>query len=401
MSEGTEINTGTTNPKKNCLILFKNDQWNCHFIIEKINTVFTVHSIFTKPVFYKKGSTGILELIKKTIEENCIEVIFLDLDWAPFVDAAILNNIPGNVIKVLITLDDIVMHDINVVHASLCDLILSADPVSVLKYREKGICAEYMPLESSTRMYYPLNICKDIDVLFYGDIEKIGRRQYIDHLIKSGINIRVIAGPGDFVSHEELINLINRAKIVLNLSRTRDFQSYREMFGKSSRDLDLVYLQLKGRIFEAALCRTVCISEYCPALDLLFLPEEVPTFTTKEECVRLITLFLGNERLRDNTALAIYQKVINTYENSVFMPGISRMIDELTIKPKPIVTNHYYKSFVTLFKLKHAVVNPGLVPGEMIYLYKNKLLSIGAIFNNASLIMRVAIRQFLKHNGKN
>ncbi len=384
---------GNDHPKKNCLIIFRDEHRYSHLLIEKMNVIYNSDYIFSENLFYKHGSKGIINLVNKRIKENSIEVVFFDIDGFPVIDSAIINQITNKVIKVLLTFDDLVMHNLNVASAAVCDLVLTADPVSVLKFKEKGLDAEYMPLESAKTIYHPLDASKDIDVLFYGDLEKEGRRQYIDHIRRSGIDIRVIDNSDEYVTPEELVKLINRAKIVLNFSRTDQFSKYREIFGKSSRDLDLTRFQLKGRIFEAALCKTLCISENCPAIGLLFLPEEVPVFENETACVRLLNRYLADDELRDSSAAMLYHKVLSTYEDTMRMPEILKLIENLTIKPKRVLNNNYYRSYVTMYKLKHAMVHPGMLMREIFYLYKNDLLSFFPFVNNAPMIVRGAMKQ--------
>ena len=59
---------------------------------------------------------------------------------------------------------------------------------------------------------------KEIDVLFYGDINKFGRKPFIDKLQNRGVNVYVVGPPDNIVSDNEIVELINKSKIVLNLS---------------------------------------------------------------------------------------------------------------------------------------------------------------------------------------
>ena len=48
----------------------------------------------------------------------------------------------------MLTFDDYERHELNTITADGCDLVLSACPISRLKYEEVGYRAFFMPLES-------------------------------------------------------------------------------------------------------------------------------------------------------------------------------------------------------------------------------------------------------------
>ena len=66
----------------------------------------------------------------------------------------------------------------------------------------------------------------------------------------------------------------------------------------------------KGRPIEAALCGTLCISEYSPASEIIFDKNEIPTFYTKEECVEILKKLLADqELLSKNTTKFLFKNI--------------------------------------------------------------------------------------------
>ena len=53
----------------------------------------------------------------------------------------------------------------------------------------------------------------------------------------------------------------------------------------------------KGKIIVAGLKGAACVAEYSPGTELLFSKDEVPTFFTKEECVKILKKLLNNKEL--------------------------------------------------------------------------------------------------------
>ena len=60
------------------------------------------------------------------------------------------------------------MHEVNTHTALSCDSIVTCCPISVLKYEEKQLNAQFIFHESDSKVFKNLNIKKEIDVLFFG-----------------------------------------------------------------------------------------------------------------------------------------------------------------------------------------------------------------------------------------
>ncbi|MCB1918818.1 MAG: glycosyltransferase family 1 protein [Candidatus Competibacteraceae bacterium] len=160
------------------------------------------------------------------------------------------------------------------------ELILTACPLSAFKYHEHNMPAVFFPLEGHEKWYFYKHNCRDIDVLFYGDVSKGKRRNYLYKIEKSGLSVTYVGDQKRSLSIAELCEYLRRSKIVLNFS---------ESFSASGG----IYYQFKGRILEAAFCGALCISEKNPPASLIF-GNDLPQFNTADECVHLINFFLSN-----------------------------------------------------------------------------------------------------------
>ena len=306
--------------KGNAVILFKfQSRWN-DLIINKLSYEFNISILFLSDLIMIDGYKKALIFINKYIEKNNINVVFIDVEFFPEIDVDFIRCISNKIVKVSMYFDDLLMHDFNAITASYSDLVLTADPISVLKYKEKGIDAEFFPLEANKNIFYDRKIIKDIDVLFDGTIKKVGRRQYIEYLRSNGVNVKVLEEGNKFIPYDDFGQLISRSKIALDFSKTHEISC--STIDNNSRpypEYFKYYFQLKGRPIQVGLCKTVCISEYTPALNLLFSKDEVPTFKTHKECLNLINQLLNDENKLKYYAENLNSKVLAEYEDEVYM----------------------------------------------------------------------------------
>ncbi len=304
------------------MLLMKSDRrWSEH-LIRKLEILFEVIIIEALPVIKEVGFRGLSAKINTIILQDKIKVVFLSVDFFYGADLRFVLGISSGVRKVLLTFDDITLHEFNSITATGCDLVLTADPISMLKYREQGILAEYVPLESSSLVYRRLVRAKSIDVLFFGNIDVADRAEQIEYLVQRGVNIEVVGENVRFIESEVLVQKICESKIVINFSKTGliDNNSFRS-------SVNSYYWQLKGRIIESGLCGTLCVSEYSPGIRLLFSDDEVPIFVNKEECYELLNYYLSEEVERQRVADNLHRKTIKEYEDIPLMKRV-----EVTLK---------------------------------------------------------------------
>ena len=93
---------------------------------------------------------------------------------------------------------------------------------------------------------------------------------------------------------------------------------------------------LKDRIFISGLSGTLCLSEFSPAQTLLFHPEELPTFNSKEGLLKIIINLLSKRNILKKKTEKFCKKV-EQFENKIHFKKISLEIIGLTTNQKPKV----------------------------------------------------------------
>ena len=322
--------------KKKILILFKYPwHWN-KFLITKFSKFYEVEYLYVNNI-KNKNFSEVIDEINNLIKEKSIEIIFFDVDYFKFVNFYFINKLK-NVKKILVTLDDYELHEMNAITANACDLVLTLDPLSVLKYKEKGYQAFYMPLEADGDIFKDHKEKKEIDVLHFGGINP-DRKEFLNFIINQGISVKIIGKESkNFLTDEELAKLISKSKIVLNFSkstwgsvRTYPYEKIYEF-----------YYHLKGRIIIAGLCGTVCISEFFPQHDMMFNEDELPIFYTKEECVEILKKLLNNSKILESYTIKLNSKVRNLYEDKKNFQPIYEYIENLQVKKVQLIQMPYW-----------------------------------------------------------
>ena len=308
--------------KKKILIIYKySHHWNEN-VIDKFSNYYDTEYLYIDN-YKSKNFTEIVADINNLIKSKSIEIAVFDVDYFRFLNFFFIEQINCKK-KIIMIGDDHGLNEFHSITASACDLVLNSDPLAVLKYKEKGYEAHFFHFEFS-KLSKNNDSEKEIDVLFYGHITS-DRKNILDYIIKEGISLKNV-GHEDNVSmvpREELLNLISKSKIVLNLSKTRTtfVQNY------ASENIYKFFYELKGKIIVAGLKGTACVSEYSPGQELLFSEDEVPTFFTKEECVKILKKLLSNNELLEKYRNKFTSKVSNLYEDKKNFEPIYKAIEK-------------------------------------------------------------------------
>jgi len=308
--------------KKKVLIIFKYPHaWNEH-VINRFLIYYDTEFLYISN-FKNKNFTEIVEHINNLIKLKNIEIVVFDVDYFKFINFFFIKKINSKK-KIFITGDDFEFHEFHSVTASACDLVLSQCPLSVLKYKEKG-CEAYLSNMEFSNISNNNNYKKEIDVLFYGHITP-ERRNILDYIVKEGINLKNIGHEGNVTGlpKDELLKLISKSKIVLELSKSRT--SFVKNY--ASESIYKFYYLFKGKIIVAGLKGAACVSEYSPGTELLFSKDEVATFFTKEECVKILKKLLNNKELLEKYTNKFTSKVYNLYEDKKNFEPIYKAIEK-------------------------------------------------------------------------
>ena len=296
--------------KKKVLIVFKylRANWN-PYVIKKFSNYYETEHLYISE-YKNKNFTEIVTDINKLIEQKNIQIVVFDVDYFKFINFFFIKKINSE-IKILITGDDSELHEINSITASACDLVLSNCPLSVLKYKEKGYQAYQIHFDNGEIGKNKL-IKKEFDVLFFGNITP-DRKEFLSYIENEGINLKNIGfESGGGLPIEELLKFISKSKIVLNLSKSRTIKSVKSY---TSENIYKFLYTFKGRIIIAGLNGAACVSEYSPGQELVFTDDEVPTFFTKEECVKILKKLLNDNELLAKSTTSFNSKVENLFED--------------------------------------------------------------------------------------
>ena len=322
--------------KKKILILFKYPwHWN-KFLINKFSKFYEVEYLYVNNI-KNKNFSEVIDEINNLIKEKGIEIIFFDVDYFKFVNFYFINKLK-NVKKILVTLDDYELHDINAITANACDLVLTLCPLSVLKYKEKGYQAFYMSLEADGDIFKNHKEKKEIDVLYFGGLNP-DRKEFLDFITNQGISVKIVGKESNnFATDEELSKLISKSKIVLNFSKST-WGAVRRYPGEN---IYKFYYHLKGRIVITGLCGTACISEFFPLHDMMFNEDELPIFYKKEECVEILKKLLNNSKILESYTIKLNSKVRNLYEDKKNFQPIYEYIENLQVKKVQLIQMPYW-----------------------------------------------------------
>ena len=302
--------------KKKVLIVFKylRANWN-PYVIKKFSNYYETEYLYISE-YKNKNFTEIVEDINRLIEQKNIQIVVFDVDYFKFINFFFIKKIISE-IKILITGDDSELHEINSITASSCDLILSHCPLSVLKYKEKGYQAYQIHFDNGEIIKNKL-IKKEFDVLFFGNVTQ-DRKEFLNYIENKGISLKNIGyESGGGLPIDELLKFISKSKIVLNLSKSRTVKSVKSY---TSENIYKFLYTFKGRIIIAGLNGAACVSEYSPGQELIFTNDEVPTFFTKEECVKILKKLLSDNELLAKCTNSFNSKTEKLFEDKInFLP---------------------------------------------------------------------------------
>ena len=284
--------------KESILLIFKDKKKitkNQDFWKDKFLKRYYVHDLYLYD-FIDLTNKKIIELINKKIIELKIKIVLIEGDHLALIDYHFVSSINDKVKKGLFLGDDSEWHQVNLITASACDFVLT-DPVSVLKFNELGISSIFSPIEANDEVFKNYNYKKEIDVLFFGR-DKTDRKDYLRILDENNIKYLSV-NPYLEISNtiEKLAKLINKSKIVINLTKSLNGKRFYNPLSKYKYGY-----YMKGRVIMTGLCNSLCISENAPANNILYPNKEIPIFKSKEEFLDIVKFFLNNaDKLKSAT----------------------------------------------------------------------------------------------------
>tara|TARA_B110000285_G_C15049609_1_gene576258 strand:- start:115 stop:1287 length:1173 start_codon:yes stop_codon:yes gene_type:complete len=326
------------------LLVFKDKKKvtkNHEFWNDKLSLKYSVENFFIED-YLNHTNLQIVQILNEIILKNNFKYTAIEGDHNSIIDKLFIDKITDKTIKGIFLGDDNEWHDVNKINSFSCDFVLTACPISALRFKEYGVKTLFVPIEANGNIWKDYNLKKDIDILFFGRTKKI-RQQYFDLLLKNNINV-LIVDPYNEISDTniKLAQLINRSKIVLNFSasgRITRFWNRNKVFDYCSN--------FKGRIYMTSFCNSLCITEQDPAASLIFSDEELPQFENIEECTQLVTKFLNDNNLLQSTTKKFFIKGQN-YLDSNYVNKIENFLSSIKFRNKKNIILQYWYLFIHL-----------------------------------------------------
>ena len=317
------------------MVIFKYPRaWNIDVVNRFSNYYDTEHLYISD--YYNKNFAKIVDDINNLIKSKNIEIVVFDVDYFKFINFFFIEKINGKK-KIIITGDDFDQHEMHSITACICDLVLSHCPLSVLKFKEKGHEAYMINFEISNIKNNKNQ--KEIDVLFFGHLTP-DRKEFLDYIVNEGISLKNVGHREHIVGlpQDELIKLISKSKIVLNLSKTKTTS----VINYASESIYRFYFQFKGRISLTGIIGTMCVSEYSPGQEIIFKKDELPTFFTKEECVQILKKLLKDDVLLKKYTNKFTSKVYELWEDKKNFEPIYNAIEKLNHQKVKLIKFPYW-----------------------------------------------------------
>ena len=307
--------------KKKVLLIFKYLRaWNIDVVNRFSNYYDTDHMYISD--YNNKNFAEIVDDINNLIRSKNIEIVVFDVDYFKFINFFFIEKINGKK-KIIVTGDDFDQHEMHSITACICDLVLSHCPLSVLKFKEKGHEAYMINFEISNIKNNKNQ--KEIDVLFFGNVTK-DRKEFLDYLVREDIPLKDVGHQEHVVGlpKDELVKLISKSKIILNFSKSKTDS----VLNYSSESIYRFHYQFKGRVTLSGLIGTLCVSEYSPGQEIIFKEDELPTFFTKEECVKILKKLLTNNELLEKYTNKFTAKVHELWDDKKNFEPIYKAIEK-------------------------------------------------------------------------
>ncbi len=286
-------------------------------------------------VYLARGFKYTHQYISDYIKAKDIEVVILAQSTL-FLDINFLHELQKKVFMVMLIGDaEHYLMAIEQYLAQAMDLVLVTDFASSGVLNWMGIdSSPYWGFFNSEKFRKIPETQKQIDISFVGYVkDKVMRTEYLRYLDNNNLKVNVFGdnSSGGKLLFNDKINIYNTSKINLNFSGVSTFAKY-----AMGSNINRRRKQIKGRIFETALCGGFVLTEYSNGLENLFeLGEEIETFRDKEELLKKSHYYLTHNEERERIALNGYRRAIKDYDALTSVPRLIEQIDVRRQGKKP------------------------------------------------------------------
>ena len=285
-------------PDKHLYLMHSNEPWVTTFSLSA-----SKHLVLNTGKYSRKfGISALHKHIEEIVKENKISLLFLELS-TNIIDPFVLEELKSKykLTLVLFQLDDeFKFETISATYATIADLVLTLDYVSIDRYRQSGINAHlfmhsiYMPDQKILDEKEGGNY----EVCFLGRLaDKPSRKEMIDFLVEKGVEIKVIDTSGEnFLERDHMYSIFKNSKINLSFSGITDYIN-------SENPLQAKKRGVKARHLEIAAAGGFCLAEYSiVAAEHLREDKEISFFYSKEELLNKINFYLDRDNERKEIA---------------------------------------------------------------------------------------------------
>jgi len=190
----------------------------------------------------------------------------------------------------------------------LVDAYVVADCAMTPLPAEKWIPNVYLPIPESE--WASETGEKVDDVVFYGSVKLYKERQEVLDYLR-GQGVPVLSGGGMEQGYPlDFLAAMRRARITLN-------------FSNCNTGAGANMHHVKGRIWEAAVSRTLVVETANPVTPKLFTPDEMIWFESQEELPALLRKLLVDDKLRFQMTSRMFEKAAQLVKPEVFWTKIS------------------------------------------------------------------------------
>jgi spore maturation protein CgeB len=290
------------------------------------------HKIFHinyKEIYELNGPSEAARVIENELNRNNVDVVIFTLDNNFEFPVEFFSELRRQYFAVMYVGDDEHYFDKSSrYYSQVFDMVITAGQPSVERFKYYGVDAiPALPPFDVRDMGNP-TYEKIYDVCFVGALDnKIGRKEYVDHLVRNNIDVKVFGygTPGGVVSRDEMIRIYGSSRIGLNFAG---------VFLSNCLDTDLTINRrlkqcTKGRSHEIALTGTFVLAEYAHGVEENFdIGAEVDVFHDKDELLSKIKYYLKNDTQREEMASRAFNKVLRVCDEVNVWKGYIKAIDE-------------------------------------------------------------------------
>lgn len=200
------------------------------------------------------------------------------------------------------------------------DFIVSASPSIVAYFTQRGIKSFYLQQGFDAEIIHNYSSSNpEKDIVFIGNFSEyhLYRFEIIQYLLQNGVNIDIYGTIDDDSYPGSLL----KNKIKAPIMGVEMFDVYKQykmalhIYGAATENDGIDWLSYAGakRIFEITGAGVALLTSFQNNLKEMFDDDEILTFKTKEECLKIIRYYLSNTKELENVAKKGQQKTLRKH----------------------------------------------------------------------------------------